>query len=274
MIWLGKLMGGTFGFLFGGPLGAVLGAAVGHQLDRDKKPFFQSRIRHKVKQGIQESFLTATFTVMGHIAKADGRISEAEIQIAREIMTRMQLPPNVKKTAIHLFNIGKEPHFAFEETLYDFSTKCGKHLTVRNMFVEIQVEAALAEGTLCQEKERLLHQVCQCLHLSWAEFENVVIRLGRQKQFRHFNYFRYSSDQKELVQNGFALRNAYRLLGVSAHATEKEIKHAYRRLMSQYHPDKLAAQGMTDHSLRLATEKTQEIRQAYELILKTRKFFN
>jgi hypothetical protein len=49
-----------------------------------------------------------------------------------------------------------------------------------------------------------------------------------------------------------------------------EIKRAYRKLMSQYHPDKLTGQGLPDDMIAMATEKTKEIQLAYDLIQKRR----
>jgi DnaJ like chaperone protein len=48
------------------------------------------------------------------------------------------------------------------------------------------------------------------------------------------------------------------------------VKHAYRKLMSQYHPDKLIAEGVPEDMVRMATERTQEIQNAWELVRKAR----
>ena len=47
-----------------------------------------------------------------------------------------------------------------------------------------------------------------------------------------------------------------------------EVKKAYRKLISQNHPDKLIGQGMPEDMVSLATQKTQEIQGAYDLIVK------
>ena len=67
-----------------------------------------------------------------------------------------------------------------------------------------------------------------------------------------------------------SLKDAYRLLGVSDGASDAELKKAYRRLMSQHHPDKLVAKGLPEQMVKDATEKTQQIKAAYELIRKSR----
>ena len=61
------------------------------------------------------------------------------------------------------------------------------------------------------------------------------------------------------------------MLGIPASASDEEIKKAYRRQMNQHHPDKLVAKGLPEEMLKIATEKTQEIKAAYELIKRSRR---
>ena len=62
------------------------------------------------------------------------------------------------------------------------------------------------------------------------------------------------------------------MLGVDESASNPEIKKAYRKLMSQHHPDKMAARGVPEEMIRMATEKTAEISKAYEMIKENRGF--
>ena len=75
MAWWGKLIGGTFGFMLGGPLGAMLGAALGHQVDYALGGRAGVRYHLGDQERVQTAFFTATFSVMGHVAKADGRVA-------------------------------------------------------------------------------------------------------------------------------------------------------------------------------------------------------
>ena len=66
-------------------------------------------------------------------------------------------------------------------------------------------------------------------------------------------------------------RDYYEVLGLNKGASADEIKKAYRKLISENHPDKLIGQGMPEDMVKLATERTQEIQTAYEVIVAQRK---
>ena len=63
-----------------------------------------------------------------------------------------------------------------------------------------------------------------------------------------------------------SLEDAYKVLGVAPDSDDAQVKKAYRRLMNQHHPDKLVAKGMPEEMVKLATEKTQKIRSAWERV--------
>jgi DnaJ like chaperone protein len=67
------------------------------------------------------------------------------------------------------------------------------------------------------------------------------------------------------------LDSAYKALGVQATSTDAQVKRAYRKLISENHPDKLIGQGMPEDMVKLATERTQEIQTAYDCIVNSRK---
>ncbi len=253
MGWWGKVLGGAFGMLLGGPIGALLGGALGHQFDKG-----MARLGSMVsdEEAVQAAFFTATFAVMGRLAKADGRVSPEEIDLAEAIMAQMQLDPAMRRVAIHLFQQGKRPDFALDEVLDQFRRLCGRKRNLVRLFIEIQLQAAYVDGHLDPAEARLL--------------EHLVIRLG----FPLAEYRRIEAAMRMTprgVRGGAGeLERAYALLGVGPDSDPQEIKRAYRRLMAQHHPDKLAAKGLPEEMMRLATAKTAEIRRAYDVIKKAK----
>ena len=92
-----------------------------------------SQVRHGglvVPEGItgrerNRRFSKQTFLVMGRIAKADGRVSEDEIQMASAIMREMRLSDQQRRAAIDLFNQGKQPSTDITDALSEFRRVAG-----------------------------------------------------------------------------------------------------------------------------------------------------
>jgi DnaJ like chaperone protein len=267
MSWLGKILGGTFGFFMGGPLGAVLGAALGHRFDKGMDGL--DRLGAGFSPGdqarVQTAFFTATFSVMGHIAKADGHVSPKEIEMAKAVMRKMELSPEMRETAINLFNEGKKADFPLDAALEQFRKECHRRSTLIQMFIEIQLQAAFADGSFDASEEQLLLHICNQLGFSRYEFQRLKTLIEAQQRFSS------SWGDSHPHSQGPTTADAYQSLGVKESATDAEIKKAYRRLMSQHHPDKLVSKGLPEEMMKIATEKTKEIQKAYETIRKARK---
>jgi len=260
MGWWGKLLGGTFGYFIGGPLGAVLGAALGHGFDKGLKGLKENGWDLGSQQRVQTAFFTATFSVMGHLCKADGRVSEDEIIAARAVMSQMELGPDLKLTAMRLFNEGKKADFPLDQALDQFRRECHRRHTLIRLFIEIQLQAALADGHLAASERASLLHICERLGVTQVEFEQLESMVGAE---RHYN---------RRADKPASLKDAYAILGITPQASDAEIKKAYRRLLSQHHPDKLVAKGLPEGMMKLAAQKTHEIKTSYEQIKEARGF--
>ena len=260
MSWWGKLAGGAFGFMLGGPLGAALGAALGHQFDkglgRIGGGIGSEFLRVGSQERVQTAFFTATFSVLGHLAKADGHVSPREIAMAKNIMAQMQLNELQRKAAVKLFDAGKQPGFPLDEALDQFRVECHHRTTLLQMFLEIQVQGAMADGRVDTAEHAVLSRISDRLGFAPHHVEE-ILRFVRGA----------GNVNRQTAPN---LNDAYQVLGVKRSSSDAEIKKAYRRLMSQHHPDKLVAKGLPDEMLRLATEKTQQIQKAYDQVKESR----
>lgn len=265
MSWWGKLLGGTFGFMLGGPLGALLGAALGHNFDKGLQISGEmGGFQHGDQQRVQTAFFTASFSVMGAICKADGQVSEDEIAITRQVMAQMQLSAAQKKAAIALFNEGKKDDFPLQDVLQQLKREIGFRPNLQRMFVEIQLYAAYADGVMHPQELRLLEKVCEILRFSRLEFKQLDAAIRAQ--------FHHQGSTLSGKSSSISLKDAYAVLNVSNKTDDAEIKRAYRRLLSQHHPDKLVSKGLPEEMMKIATDRTHEIRQAYEKIKEERDF--
>ncbi len=267
MSWWGKMLGGAFGFLSAGPIGALLGVAAGHMFDRGMSESGLSPAGGREgRQGgdrerVQAVFFATTFSVMGCLAKIDGRVTRNEISLAESIMDQMDLSSEQRRAAIDLFREGKKADFPLDEVLAQFKQEIRGRRDLERMFIEILVHAAFADGSLHEAERRLLLRICRKLRFSAIEFQILV-------NFVQASQADFGS--RAGVDSPDELDRAYQLLNVSRDASDEEIKKAYRRLMNRHHPDKLVAKGLPEEMIRLATQKTHEIRQAYERVRRAR----
>jgi DnaJ like chaperone protein len=239
-----------------GPIGALLGVLVGDQYDRLKEAEGEQGEAGGDPQLISAVFFRSTFAVMGCAAKADGRVSESEIQAARGIMRHLRLTTEQVQAAIRFFNEGKQPDFDVERTARELRQVCGRRHDLLRYFVEIQMSAALQGSNLQGPGRAIVQRVALRLGLSVLEIAHLEAVLRIQ-----------AGGRPEAPQRaGARLADAYQVLQIEATVTDEDVVKAYRRQMSRNHPDKLVANGLPPSMMEIAKEKTQRIREAYEVI--------
>jgi DnaJ like chaperone protein len=240
---------------------------VGHKLDSGLQRLEQAPGGSGLdaRERAQTAFFTATFAVLGHLAKANGRVSSDEIRMASLAMDRMGLGPEHRRMAQALFREGKAAGFPLDETLDQLRRECHAQRNLLRVFLELQVQAALADGEIAPGEYRVLGRIAHGLGFSRLELE-ALAAMGRAQ--RHFRERREAPRRR--AEPGLGLREAYALLNVDPGADDAAVTRAYRRLMSQHHPDKLVSRGLPEEMIRVATEKTQEIKAAYERVREAR----
>jgi DnaJ like chaperone protein len=274
MNWGGKIIGGTLGLLALGPIGAALGIFIGHQFD-------SGQIRGNLLGGtppdprlVNELFFPGTFRVMGHIAKADGHVSEQEIASARAVMHALHLNPAQIQAAIGYFTEGKQPGFDLDRLLARLRASLGPYPELVHFFIEIQLQAALAGNGLSDVPRARLQRVAGMLGVAPADFARLEaflrFRQGAAMGGNGSAGAGAGADPNAAMGAAAASRErlaqAYRMLEATAQMADEEIVKCYRRQMSRHHPDKLKANGLPDSMLERAKERTQQIQAAYELI--------
>jgi DnaJ like chaperone protein len=256
MRWTGKIIGALVG-LAAGPVGAAIGALIGHGYDVAREPHDAADDAAAVGAVL---FDTA-FAVMGFLAKADGRVSEAEIDAARAVMRQMHLDEAHVRRAIAAFTRGKQADYPVEAELARLRAMCGPRHDLLRVFIEVQVRAALAGNDMQGPVRGLIIGVAERLGFSALEVVHLEAAL-RLQQGRGWT--------APPPAPGARLASAYEVLGVDASASDEDVKKAYRRQMSENHPDKLVARGLPESMQDLAKEKTQRIREAYDVICEAR----
>lgn len=268
----GKIAGALFGYMVtgGSVIGALVGLYFGHLFDRGLSQGDFSTVFNTVrnKAEIQQVFFKTVFSLLGYIAKADGHVSKEEIQAARMVMQQMRLDEAQSKRAIEFFTAGKQVDFYPDKCVAEFIRVSHHNQPLSQMLLEILIFSALADGKLDENEERVLITISEQLGFSRQVYQRLVqMVMGQQ----HFHQGPSGQAHYQQQSPADALKEAYAVLAVDESVSDAELKKAYRRQMNQHHPDKLVSKGMPDEMVKLATEKTQEIKAAYELIVSQRK---
>lgn len=259
-IW-GKILGFLFGFMLSKNIfGALLGAWLGHRFDQGVGLNFNNLGGSKSDTDRQAVFFYSTFSVMGYIAKANGRVTQHEIAFAKAYMDKLGLKDELRQQAQEAFRDGKTTGFPLAERLAKLKSAVGHRHDLLLLFLEIQIQVAFADGELDSDERNALHQIASGLGYSPKELDKLLEMIIAGANFH-----------QQGSGNGFAnsaqqLENAYKVLGVSDKNSASEVKKAYRKLMSQHHPDKLVAKGLPPEMMEIAKQKAQDIQAAYELI--------
>ena len=266
--WNGKIIGGVLGAMLGGPIGAALGALAGHQYD--------SHVDTQGGQGsgarIQQLFFPATFRLMGHIAKADGRVSEQEVAAARALMQALRLGETQTAQAIEYFTAGKQPGFSFSGALGALRSALAGHPQLVQFFIELQLQVGIAGNGLEGQPRERLRAAAEYLGMPATHFNRLEALMRWRGGAAHGDFRRGGAGGMAAgsAPDAEQLAQAYALLEIDRSVTDEQLVKAYRRQMSRHHPDKLQANGLPESMLERAKERTQQIQAAYELLKVTR----
>ena len=176
-----------------------------------------------------------------------------------------------RKRAIRHFNSGKASDFDLEATLGEFASQSVVRQDLRQMFMEILVSAACSSGTVSAAEQQILARVASMLRIP----AHLLTAMLQARQSGGYYHAGSGSGQYQRGQAGRQqppLQQAYAALGLDSKASDGEIKKAYRKLVSQYHPDKLVSRGLPEEMTEIAKKRVREINTAYDQIKQTRGF--
>jgi len=267
---IGRIIGILLGiFAFKSLFGVAIGFAAGWYFD---KSLIKASKREPSEGQSAEGktlFLQALFTAMGRLAKADGRVSEEEIQYAENVIKKFELHAQSRQQAIDWFREGVKDGGDFQALMASFVAHSRGNRMMRAQFLELLLEQTMVDEVLHPNEESELLNIARMLGVPAPVFRALLQRFKAQFHF-HQEYSQYQQ-YSEQRSNSDQLSDAYQALGVQASDSDAVIKRAYRKLISANHPDKLIAKGLPEAAIKKATERSQAIQQAYETIKKSRK---
>ena len=207
----------------------------------------------------QRIFNRTMFVVMGKLAKLDGLVVDGEIQYATTVMQLLDLNGSDRQEAIDNFELGKQMDTDVMPFVSELNSCIKQRSSLGNLFLQVQCRLCFVKGGIRLKEKMLLRDLAEALGFSKAEFLDVCKATHLEADFnpRHGRSF---------------LRNAYHTLQLQPDAEDRDIRRAYLRLMSRYHPDKLVQEkNLSEEAVKSAAEKLTAIRSAYEAVCGFRK---
>ena len=244
MSWFGKIVGGSIGFIIGGPLGAAGGAFLGHK-------FLDSGSTLTRHEEVQANYFVALFSMLGKMAKSDGIVTKDEINTVDDIITfNLKLKNEQRNFAIKIFNEAKDSSYSFEDFANNFYRINANQPNMLLFMLNTLFEVAKADGTLHPNEAVLLEKAKNIFRISDNDFNNLKTK-----------YFPEADSDRH-----------YAVLNCSSNDSDETIKSNYRKLVQEFHPDKIANKGLPEEFNLYAKTKFQEIQDSYEYLRKIRKF--
>ena len=256
-----------FGLLVGHLPGAITGAVIGFIFDNMR----DSQRKHATPEA--GGLVGPLFTLLGAVAKSDGRVSEQEIAIAERLMTRMGLDAEQRRQAVASFNAGKQPEFDVTQTIAALRNWVGLRRDHAFPVLDVVIETVLAEGNPPPEKMSILRQLAFALRISDMELMALMAMKGYawnagpggSRGHAYGTGGGYVPPQR--APQG---PDPYAVLGIDRNADERAIKRAYRKLISEHHPDRLG--DLPEDMRKRAESRASEINAAYDRIKEARGF--
>jgi len=244
-IW-GKVIGGVAGFAIGGPLGAILGAAAGHAVDKAKISGEGGQFIGADNAEKQLAFTTAVIVLCAKMAKADGHVTKDEIMAFRRIF---QIPVEEQENVGKLFNEARKEAAGFEPYAQQIASLFSHQPAVLEEILGALFVIAKADGIVHPNELQFVQQVATIFRFDQQQFDRLKAT--------------YLGDLDQQT-------DAYDVLGVTRDASDANVKSTYRKLIREYHPDTLIAQGLPQEFIDLANDKMAAINAAYDRVAKER----
>ena len=248
MTWMGKIVGGAIGFALGGPIGAIAGATFGHAFDasENKYPFEEEAMLSSSEES-QLAFFVAAFSMLAKLAKVDGRISEDEIDSIRRFMVNdLNLDAKSRNVAIKIFNAAVQSQESFQGFALQFYNQFQGRPQILELMIDILLRVSVADGRMNRSEENLILEAVKIFRFGQDAFSKLKSK--------------YVDDSEKY----------YAILGCSKSDSNELIKKQYRKLVFEYHPDKIASKGLPEEFIKFANDKFREIQEAYDAVRKER----
>ncbi len=211
------------------------------------------------KETLVHTELGLFVALVAKVAKADGKVDALEAQLVGimfdDISAVFPEPAKTKDILKEIFSEEKDRSDNTQQIAQDLGKAIRRDRQKQQQFMGFLIQLAFIDGEVSKSEEAILQIIAEAFAMD--------------PKIYHALFDQFEKMMQNITPKA-SLEDAYKLLGVNKNDDMNTIKKAYRKLVRQYHPDIIKAQGKDEAYLEEATKKTQEINQAYELIKKKR----
>ena len=233
-----KMLWGGLGWVLGGPIGAIIGYTLAGMASPVYSKGYQSRVYPQTKPG---DFIVSLLVLFGAVMKADNQLLKSELDYVKQFLSK-QFSRNQVQDFMTLFkDIVKQ----------DFSLRDVCRQIVRSMdhpsrleLIHILFGLSKADGHVHRDEVKVIKTIARYLNINENDFNSIEAM-----------FFRDSFSD-------------YIILELNNSASDSEVKKAYRKMATKYHPDKVSHLG--EDLKHLAEEKFKTVNEAYQNIKKER----
>ncbi len=256
MGYWGKIIGGMAGFAMGGPFGAVVGAALGHAADNGGMPnmgfSFGSHTmlnpaRVAAMLGRRDQVFSICVVVLAaKLAKCDAPVKRAEIDAFKR---HFRVPQEAVRDIGRLFDQAREDEAGFESYAIQLGEAFDDNRGVLEDVLSALFVIARADGPVNAPEQDFLARVHRRFGLDQVAWDRAKGSVPRP-----------AADTPD----------PYAVIGVSASASDEEIRATWKKLMRENHPDSLASRGVPAEFIARANDKVARINAAWDRIKRER----
>src|SRR5574344_2273549 len=255
----GKWIGGFLGFInthsvLGAIAAFVLGSRFDVFTDRNQGDGYSGMppedIQNNQQDGARNGFLFSLMVLSAHIIQADGKIMHSEMELVRTFL-RNSFGENAVAQGNEILH-----------KLFDYRKQKGEYVWKQ------QIRSSCQEMAMSMPEEHRVQLIAFLAHIAKVDGRVDAAELEAIREIAQNLNLNPGIVDSMFALGGTSLEDAYKVLGISPSATDDEVRSAYRMMVMQNHPDKVANLG--EDIREAATKKLQEINNAKEIIYKAR----
>lgn len=236
-----KILFGGLGWVLGGPIGAIIGYYLGSQGDHADQGYSTQPATRGYPNTKPGDFMVSLLVLLGAVMKADKQLLKSELDYVKNFLRQQFSHQDTQEYMILFKDIIKQDY-----PIRDVCRQIQRSMDHPSRLELIHVLFGLskADGHIHPDEIKVINTIGRYLNINDSDFDSIKAMFVKDTQ------------------------SAYKILEIKKSVTDSEVKKAYRKMASKYHPDKVNHLG--DDLKHLAEEKFKAMNDAYQSIKKER----